>query len=287
MSLFRTLEISDPRFEHDGLRSVTAKSAALGGRADLTVWAPAEAPPRGLVILLHGVYGSHWAWARKGGAHRTAGRMIADGVVPPLALAMPSDGLWGDGSGYLRHPRGDFERWIVEEVPAATREAVPGLAGTAPVFVAGLSMGGFGALRLGAKYPRRFAAVSGHSSITEFEQLARFVEEPLAAYACAAADRSVLATLVRNRDLLPPLRFDCGLDDPLLAENRALHQALRREGIAHEYEEFPGGHEWPYWEAHLADSLRFFARTAASFNGSDPGLGPATPSPNPPARGPS
>jgi enterochelin esterase-like enzyme len=40
-----------------------------------------------------------------------------------------------------------------------------------------------------------------------------------------------------------------------------LHQQLTEHGIAHEYEEFPGGHEWPYWERHLADSLSFFARS--------------------------
>lgn len=260
MSAFRTFEVSDPRFESDGLRSVTVKSAALRGRADLTVWSPGGDRPRGLVILLHGVYGSHWAWAQKGGAHRTAARLVAEGIVPPLALAMPSDGLWGDGSGYVRQPHADFERWIVEDVPAAAREAVPGLEASMPVFVAGLSMGGFGALRLAAKYPERFAGVSGHSSITDFSQLAQFVEEPLASLGCPEADRSVLEAMRRSRDRLPPVRFDCGTADPLLAANRELHAALQVAGIPHTYEEFPGGHEWPYWEAHLVDTLRFFGR---------------------------
>lgn len=47
---------------------------------------------------------------------------------------------------------------------------------------------------------------------------------------------------------------------PLIEPNRALHAGLIAAGIAHTYEEFPGGHEWPYWEAHLAATLRFFAR---------------------------
>ena len=61
-----------------------------------------------LVMLLHGVYGSHWAWSRKGGAHHTAARLIEQGQIPPMVLAMPSDGLWGDGSGYIQH-RADTE----------------------------------------------------------------------------------------------------------------------------------------------------------------------------------
>src|SRR5262245_39037121 len=119
---FRSVEISDPRFERDGLRVVTVKSPALGRRADLTLWAPSleVAPgPLALVLLLHGASGSAWSWPLQGGAHLTAGRLIEAGEIPPLALAMPSDGLWGDGSGYVPHADADYERWIVEEVPAA------------------------------------------------------------------------------------------------------------------------------------------------------------------------
>jgi putative tributyrin esterase len=260
--MFRTIEISDPALETDNLRWVTVKSRALRERADLTLFVPHEAAPNAnlpLIILLHGVYGSHWAWPLKGGAHRTAASLIAAGEIPPLILAMPSDGLWGDGSGYLRHPHQDFERWILDEVPAAAQQAVPSLGSSPPLFVSGLSMGGFGALRLAGKYPEKFRAAGGHSSITRFEQFSQFVEEPLERYACPVGDESVLETLLVNRDRLPPLRFDCGTEDPLLEHNRELSRQLKRAGIAHRYEEFPGGHEWPYWQRHLADMLVFFA----------------------------
>ena len=164
--MFRTFEISDPRFESEGLRWITVKSPALRQRADMTVFVPrqaASAKDVPCVILLHGVYGSHWAWALKGGAHRTARRLIEEGRIPPLVLAMPSDGLWGDGSGYLKHSTQNFEGWIIEEVPAAVRQAVPAVTERSPWFISGLSMGGFGALRIGAKYPDRFRAVGGHS----------------------------------------------------------------------------------------------------------------------------
>lgn len=263
--MFRTIDVSDPRFEHEGLRCVTVKSVALRGRGDLTVWAPADTAPAGLVILLHGVYGSHWCWALKGGAHRTADRLIAAGEMPPLALAMPSDGLRGDGTGYARHGDGvDFERWIVDEVPVAARAGVPALRPDAPVFIAGLSMGGFGALRLGARHHDRFAGVSGHSSITHVSQMTQFVEEDVAGLGMAAADASVLDAVVAAGPSLPALRFDCGAADPLLEANRDLHAALLERGISHVYEEFAGGHEWPYWEAHVADTFRFFARSTVS-----------------------
>ena len=260
--MFRTINISDPRFEPDGLRYVTVKSDALRGRGDLTVWTPANVKPAGLIILLHGVYGSHWGWALKGGAHRTAGRMIASGEIPPFALAMPSDGLRADGTAYLRHNDGvDFERWIVDEVPVAARAAIPDLDEAAPKFITGLSMGGFGALRIGAKHARRFQGISGHSSITHFSQMSQFIEEDPASFGADAADGSVLDAIISAGSALPPIRFDCGNEDQLLAANRDLHNALVTHGIAHTYEEFPGGHEWPYWEMHIADTFRFFAQT--------------------------
>jgi len=266
MSSFRTIEISEPQFEFEGLRWVTVKSPALGQRVDLTLFVPEQASSQNvpLVILLHGVYGSHWAWAFKGGAHRTAARLIRAGEIPPIVLAMPSDGLWGDGSGYLRHPAQDFEHWIVQEVPLAASKAATGVTADSPTFISGLSMGGFGALRLAAKYPGRFKGAGGHSSMTLFEQHSQFVVEPLTAYACPPEDRSVFETMARHRSSLPPIRFDCGTEDPLLSANRELHAQMQATGIAHQYLEFPGGHEWPYWHKHLADMLRFFGQLATN-----------------------
>lgn len=271
--MFETLELSDPALEFEGLRWVTLNSPSLGHRADITLHVPPEVAGRShvpLVILLHGIYGSHWAWAMKGGAHRTAARLIREGAIPPMVLAMPSDGLWGEGSGYVPHvpAKGvtaaggipDFERWIVEDVPAAVRQAVPSVSSESPIFVAGLSMGGFGALRLAAKYPEWATAASGHSSATHVQQLEKFSSGPVSQYSPAAMDQSVLDAMLANTSHLPPIRFDCGEDDFLVEHNRELHRTLEALAIPHEYEEFPGAHTWPYWTEHLADSLRFFAR---------------------------
>lgn len=261
---FHTIELSDPAFERDGLRCAMVKSAALRRRGDVSLWIP-QAPAIGtLLILLHGVYGSHWSWAFKAGAHLIAQRMIASGEIEPLVIAMPSDGLGRDGSGYLRWPEPgpDVERWIVEEVPAIARHAAPALVPEARIAIAGLSMGGFGALRLGAKYPDRFCAIAAHSAITDVDELASFVEEPLSDYlACAPRDElSALYWMRKNKAALPPLQFDCGLDDPLLESNCRLADALNAEGIPHRFSMHPGGHDWPYWQHHFADTLRHVDR---------------------------
>ena len=256
---FNTVELSDPAYERDGLRAVTVKSRHLGRRADVTLWAPKADRIGTLLILLHGVYGSHWAWSLKGGVHRTAQCMTDSHEIAPMVIAMPSDGLFGDGSGYLTWTgEDDVERWIIDEVPSVARIAIPNLLADARVAIAGLSMGGYAALRLGSKYADRFRAISAHSSFTEIEEIAAFVEEPVDAYLqCAVIEElRVSYWLRKHRDRLPSLRFDCGVDDNLIESNRALHRMLTQQGIEHAYAEFPGSHEWPYWEKHVAETLR-------------------------------
>lgn len=262
MRNYRTIELSDPQFERDCLRLLTFKSPALKGRGDVTIFVPpgceeAESPP--LILLLHGVYGSHWAWTLKGGAHLTALELIEQKLIRPVVIAMPSDGLWGDGTGYLPHRTADFETWIMEDVVGCVTEVVPCLNAQSELFIAGLSMGGYAALRLGAKYARRVKGISAHSSLTHPHQLAHFVEEPVAAYGAAAEEKlHALYWMKRNRDFLPPLRFDCGTSDSLIEENRKLHRELTTDNIPHQYFEFEGEHSWDYWRGHIKDTFLFF-----------------------------
>ncbi|MBN1478142.1 esterase family protein [Candidatus Sumerlaeota bacterium] len=262
MPPFSDIEISTPKFETDGLRFLAFQSQALRRRGEVTLFIPSgqkEARDLPIALLLHGVLGTHWSWALNGGAHRTAQAMIDAGEIAPLVLAMPSDGLEGRGTGYVPHPHADYETWIVRDVLAATREVVPCVSERSRVFIAGLSMGGFGALRLGAKYADLFSGVSGHSSATEYDQLGVFVEMlPTRPAVADEAELTALHWMRAHRDRLPPVRFDCGVDDKLIEPNRALHAALEAEGIAHEFHEFPGAHSWAYWEEHLRDTLRFF-----------------------------
>jgi hypothetical protein len=125
---FATIDLSDPVYEWEYLRFLTFKSPVLRGRGDVTLFVPPDsenAQNLPMVVLLHGVYGSHWNWALKGGAHRTALEMIISGEIPPMVLVMPSDGLWGDGSGYVPHTTTDYEAWIVEDVIDCITVALP------------------------------------------------------------------------------------------------------------------------------------------------------------------
>lgn len=244
-----------------GLHWITVKSNALQKRADISVFVPKGVslePGLPLVILLHGVYGSHWAWTAYGQVHETAQQLIDRGEIAPMILAMPSDGLFGDGSAYVPHQQENYESWIVEDVVQVMREQFPVLTADSPLFITGLSMGGFGALRLGAKYPGLFRAFSGLSSITHFEQLQLFVADFPALQAAAMEQDGVFDWLQKNREQIPAFRFDCGSEDLLIEYNRRLHQDLTALNIPHHYEEFPGGHSWEYWQTHIVKTLLFF-----------------------------
>lgn len=244
MSKFRIVEISDPRFEANNLRFMTVKTASLKGRGDICVFVPpniALDTSIPVVILLHGVYGSSWAWTHCAGVHLQAMSMIQNGEIPEMIIAMPSDGLWGDGSAYLPHNGYDFEKWITEDIIDALSEKITGVQQDSPLFIAGLSMGGFGALRIGTKYGQLFKGISGHSSITSVAQMKLFVEEDVISYAQAEkTDEDVLLTFIKYQKTLPPIRFDCGISDLLINYNRELHIKMRQLNLLHEYEEYPG-----------------------------------------------
>jgi len=237
-------------------RFLTASSSRLGGRADITLLLPPVElvrRPVSLMIVMHGLFGSHWNWLALGGLGDLAHYMWRQGVLPPLVIALPSDGLRGDGTGYLPTHDGDYESWILEDVPAAVANDTRLTDPSAPILLAGNSMGGYGALRMAAEHPHRVVAASAHSPITRFETLARYSK------ALPRPSR----TPPRLGDILgpdsPPFRFDCGSGDELLGEVRALHDQLVSRGVAHGYEERPGGHDWMYWSGAIAQSLRFFA----------------------------
>lgn len=261
MSSFRTIELSDSPYENDGLRFLTVKTDNLKGRGDICLFVPEVATTLTnlpIYILLHGVYGSAWVWALKGGAHHTAKHLMETGEIAPAIVVMPSDGLWGDGSGYLAHQEKDFANWIVSDVPKAVIENIPTAGAESKLCIGGLSMGGFGALHLGASHPTKFQAISAHSAITKFDGMGNFVEEPLASYPLKHQKTDVIDLLKATQNTLPPLRFDCGLQDDLLQDNRILHEQLKTFDIPHSYQEFEGGHEWSYWQKNVAHSLRFF-----------------------------
>ncbi len=142
--------------------------------------------------------------------------------------------------------------------------------------IAGLSMGGYGALKLGLKYPRMFSAVASMSGATAaarlkgeaiedgvFRKLIDGVFGPADNPARALNDPFELIAKV-PRDELPQLYLSIGSEDFLLEENREFVRLLGKLKIPYEYHEVPGKHEWPVWDREIQAILAHQASVIGS-----------------------
>lgn len=261
MSIIR-LEESNPQYSRTNTKVLTVYSSHLERRQDITIYnANSTAKDLPIVILLHGVYGNNWVWMDLGGVHLVYEKLRQQGLTE-FVLVMPSDGGIWEGSAYLPlQDNGDFEQWIVEDVIHAVNTTVDAVSSNSSIYISGLSMGGYGALRLGSKYPDIFNGISAHSSITQLSDMALFTETPLDNYRTENEhEADILYWCKQNRHLLPPFRFDCGSDDELFESNRLFSQALNKTQIEHEFVINEGCHEWSYWHNHVATTFRFFEK---------------------------
>ncbi|MBI5939809.1 MAG: esterase family protein, partial [Caulobacterales bacterium] len=122
--------------------------------------------------------------------------------------------------------------------------------------IGGLSMGGYGAMKIGLKHPDRFASIAAHSGAYDVKGFRASQPQLAALMPTVRAGDDVYKLAVRPGPK-PAIRFDCGSEDFLLDDNRRLHRLLERKGIAHVYEEHPGGHGWDYWDRHVPAALDF------------------------------
>ncbi|SET38038.1 alpha/beta hydrolase [Thalassotalea agarivorans] len=255
------LEVSNPEFTPKDTQFVTVYSSNTGRRHDISIYNAhliAENAP--VVLLLHGVYGNHWVWMNLGGVHTVYDQLKQQGLSD-FVLVMPSDGGVLEGSAYLPLSNGeDYDRWIVEDVRLAVEQTVSAVSKESNWYITGLSMGGYGALRLGAKYPSLFKGISGHSSVTCLEDLKFFTEVSLHQYQEKndELESNIVYWCKKHVAELTPMRFDCGQHDELFESNNLLAKRLTQANITFSYEKHYGGHEWAYWHKHIATTLQFF-----------------------------
>lgn len=134
--------------------------------------------------------------------------------------------------------------------------------------IGGLSMGGYGAMKIGLKHPDLFASIATHSGAYDLPGFRARNSQIDALFAKGVPAADDVFKLARKPGIKPAIRFDCGTEDYLIEDSRRLHALLDRRGITHTYEEHPGDHNWAYWDRHVEAALDFhrasFDRAAAS-----------------------
>ena len=210
-----------------------------------------------VLYLLHGWSGDYSNWVLK---------------APDLLRAVDENGflvVCPDGaynSWYFDSPIDTsvkYETNVALEIPAYIDEHYRTIADRRARAIAGLSMGGHGALYLAIRHKDVFGAAGSMSGGVDFRPFPENwdIKKMLGDYGTYAGnwDKNTVITMVdslNNGDL--NIILDCGVDDFFLQVNRNLHQKLSDKKIDHDYTERPGEHNWDYWNNSVKYQLLFF-----------------------------
>jgi len=214
------------------------------------------------LYLLHGLSDDHTIWQRRTSIERYVDPLGLAVVMPQVHRSFYADMACGNR----------YWTFISEEVPALARSLFPLSAARAENFVAGLSMGGYGAFKLALTHPDRFAAAASLSGVLHLARAAahgdplwraelKQIFGPSLRIAGGENDLFHLADLlVATKGPKPSLYQWCGTEDPLYKDNVAFRDHALALGLPLTYEEGPGGHEWVEWDRQIQRVLAWLPR---------------------------
>ena len=212
-------------------------------------------PP--VLYLLHGLSDDDTTWIRRTSIERYVAPLGLAVVMPQVHRSFYTD----EANGHR------YWTFLAEELPAVVSGFFRISERRGATFVAGLSMGGYGALKWALRQPGRFAAaasLSGAVDICRRQGQAGPPEDPrifdriLGGRSLAGSDDDLLHLLRQAAAAgvdLPRLYACCGTEDELYAENQVLRDACRVSGVPLTADFGPGEHTWDYWDAKIQDVL--------------------------------
>ena len=203
-----------------------------------------------VLYLLHGLSDDSTAWQRYTGIERYAAPYGLAVVMPEVQRSFYADERLG----------GSYWTFLSEELPSVVQSFFRVSDRREDTFVAGLSMGGYGALKWALRHPDRFAAVASLSGALDVDEI-RHEEwrRPLfkRVFGDDLPDDDDLFRLIERSDptAVPPVFLGCGTEDHLFASNERFLDAARTRGVDVHVDFRPGGHEWGLWDATIRDVL--------------------------------
>jgi len=213
-----------------------------------------------VLYLLHGLSDDHTIWMRRTSIERYA-------TEKGIAVVMPNV----HRSFYADMKRGlPYWTFLTEELPIIARSFFPLSDRREDNFVAGLSMGGYGAFKVGLSFPERFAAaasLSGALDIAAREEDPYGLFLPLeeqnifgssAELKGSESDLFYLASKLEQSGA-PAIKLYqcCGTEDFLYNDNQNFLAHARNLGLDLTYEEEPGTHDWGYWDKKIQSVLNW------------------------------
>jgi S-formylglutathione hydrolase FrmB len=225
----------------------TTTQIGMEGRAQ-------EGPPP-VLYLLHGLSDDDTIWLRRTSIERYVAPLGLAVVMPQVHRSFYTDEAYG----------GRYWTFLSEELPELVHSLFRVSDRPEDTFVAGLSMGGYGALKWALRHPERFAAAASLSGAVDVVGLrtGRVRPEDPRMFERIFEDREPAGTPDDLRRLLtqagtaglPALHVSCGTEDALIEDNRAFVDACAAAGIPVTSSFGPGGHDWAYWDDRIQDVL--------------------------------
>lgn len=221
-----------------------------------------------VLYLLHGLTGhyNNWTDMTKIREHAAAYEMI---IVTPEG----GDGWYVDS---VSKADDKYESYIIQELIPEIEKKFRALNTRDKRAVAGLSMGGYGAIKFGLKYPEKFVIAGsfsgalGAAEITEKTfpgAIGKTLDATMGADGSASRKSNDIFDIIRTAShekikTFPFLYQDCGTEDFLFQNNRDFVALMLEKKVPHEYRQLPGIHDWKYWDKQLPEFLqvanRFF-----------------------------
>ncbi len=228
-----------------------------------------------VLYILHGL-GDNEQGLLNSGAWQTIEQAEETGDIGECLMVIPDGGR----TFYINSKDGRvrYEDFFIREFLPEVEHRYRALGTRAGRGISGVSMGGYGALRFAFKYPQLFTAVSAHMAALA-EKLPADTQSEFGNGLSAFGnpfdehfwEQNTPFTLLRESKGLGGLKiyFDCGQEDDygFYEGAEALHEALKKRGIPHEFHLYPGGHNAQYVAAHFAESLRFQSRALGGKTG--------------------
>jgi enterochelin esterase-like enzyme len=219
-----------------------------------------------VLYMLHGLGGDHSEWERIG-LFAAAGELMERGEIPPMIIVTPEGerGYWMDHAN--NGPR--FGDYISQDLVSAIDQQYRTIPARAFRAIGGMSMGGHGALQLALNNPHQFGIVGAHSvALRRKDQaFAFFGDEQY----FQAHDPVKLCERNQASARRLAIWIDIGSSDPWAGAASRLHEQLQVTRIRHSWHVFEGGHDAAYWQAHLAEYLRYYGAAFESFEAGGPG----------------
>ncbi len=209
-----------------------------------------------VLYLLHGGYGDYTDWGRLTSVERYA-------QEHKLAVVMPS----ASNSFYQNMRYGsNYLDYLLDEVPRFVNKMFPVSQKREHTYVAGLSMGGYGAVKLALERPEKFAAAISLSGALDVEALTAAVrggglKAPFDLENIINLENADLFQLAKKRmgegKALPRIFVSCGTEDFVYPINQSALKKFQEAGVPVTYEEHPGIHDWDYWDTHIQRGLQW------------------------------